>query len=301
VIYQLVEDLQKKADPEVAVSQACRILEISRSGYYARLAAHKRRLAEPAVCAQSVHLKAAFAASHRAYGSRRLRTAMAERGLAMGRHRVRTLMRLNGLRPVWRRKFVHTTDSKHTMAVSRNVLNRQFEQALPNQAWVSDITYIRTRSGWLYLAVVLDLHSRKIVGWAMAPEMPAALVCAALQMAVAQRNPAPGLIVHSDRGTQYASAEHQALLKKHGLVGSMSRKGNCWDNAVMERFFLNLKMERVWQKDYANHAEATNDIADYIVGFYNSIRLHSKLGNLSPNAFERESTSKKSIKLSEIT
>ena len=226
---------------------------------------------------------------------------MAERGLVMGRHRVRALMRLNGLRPVWRRKFVHTTHSKHALAISPNVLNRQFEQAMPNQVWVADITYIRTRSGWLYLAAVLDLHSRKIVGWAMANAMPAGLVCAALQMAIVQRNPAPGLIIHSDRGTQYASAEHQALLAKHGLVGSMSRKGNCWDNAVMERFFLNLKMERVWQKDYANHAEATNDIADYIVGFYNSTRLHSKLGNLSPNAFERESTSKKPIKLSEIT
>ena len=135
----------------------------------------------------------------------------------------------------------------------------------------------------------------------MAPGMPASLICTALQMAIVQRNPAPGLIVHSDRSTQYASAEHQALLAKHGLVSSMSRKGNCWDNAVMERFFLNLKMERVWQKDYANHAEATNDIADYIVGFYNAVRLHSKLGNMSPNAFERESTSKTSIKLSEIT
>lgn len=122
-----------------------------------------------------------------------------------------------------------------------------------------------------------------------------------MQMAIAQRNPAPGLIVHSDRGSQYASAQHQALLAKHGLVGSMSHKGNCWDNAVMERFFLNLKMERIWHKDYANHAEARNDIADYIVGFYNSVWLHSKLGNLSPNAFERESTSKKSNELSEIT
>ena len=290
--YQLVESLQKKACPRVAVSQSCRVLEVSRSGYYANVAAHKQCRAEPLVCAASVHLKAAFVASHKAYGSRRLRSAMAERGQVMGRHRVRTLMRLNGLRPVWRRKCVHTTHSEHTMAVSSNVLNRQFTQALPNQVWVCDITYIRTRSGWLYLAAVLDLHSRKIVGWAMAAAMPAALVCAALQMATVQRNPAVGLIVHSDRGTQYASAEHQALLAKHGLVGSMSRKGNCWDNAVMERFFLNLKMERVWQKDYANHAEATNDIADYIVGFYNSIRLHSKLGNLTPNAFERGSTSK---------
>ena len=206
--YQLVEDLQKKACPEVTVSYACRILEISRSGYYANTAARQQRLAAPAVCAASVHLKAAFAASHQAYGSRRLTTTMAGRGQAMGRHRVRTLMRLNGLRPVWRRKFVNTTNSKHTLAVSGNVLNRQFAQALPNQVWVCDITYIRTRSGWLYLAAVLDLHSRKIVGWAMATAMPAALVCAALQMAIAQRNPAPGLLVHSDRGTQYASAEH---------------------------------------------------------------------------------------------
>ena len=296
--YQLVEDLQKKA---TTVSQACRVLEVSRSGYYAHLALRKQRLSEPVVCAASVHLKAAFAASQKAYGSRRLRTAMAARGQVMGRHQIRTLMQINGVRLVWRRKFVHTTDSKHTMAVSPNVLDRQFEQALPNRVWVCDITYIRTKSGWLYLAAVLDLHSRKVVGWAMSPAMPAGLVCAALQMAIVQRNPAPGLIVHSDRGTQYASSEHQALLAKYGLVGSMSRKGNCWDNAVMERFFLNLKMERVWQKDYANHAEATNDIADYIVGFYNSIRLHPKLGNMSPNAFERESTSKKFIKLSEIT
>lgn len=148
---------------------------------------------------------------------------------------------------------------------------------------------IRTRSGWLYLAAVRDLHSRKIVGRTMALEMPATLLSAALQMAIVQRNPRPGLIVHSDQGTQYASSAHQALLKKHGLVGSMSRKGNCWDNAVIERFFLNLKMERVWQRDYANHNEAINDVSDYIVNFYNSVRLHLKLGYLSPNAFEQKS------------
>ena len=217
--YQLVEDLQKMACLKVAVSQACRVLEVSRSGYYANVAAHKQRLAAPVVCAASVHLKAAFAASHKAYGSRRLRTAMAERGQPMGRHRVRTLMRLNGLRPVWRRKFIHTTDSKHHMAVCPNVLNRQFEQALPNQAWVSDITYIRTRSGWLYLAAVLDLHSHKIVGWAMSPAMPAGLVCAALQMALAQRNPALGLIVHSDRGTQGAFNRSSQHLTQGGIYG----------------------------------------------------------------------------------
>ena len=131
--------------------------------------------------------------------------------------------------------------------------------------------------------------------------MPATLVCAVLQMAIVQLNPAPGLIVHSDRGTQYACSLHQAILAQYGLIGSMSRKGNCWDNAVMERFFLNLKMERVWQKDYANHAEAIMDIADYIVNFYNAVRLHSTLGNLSPIAFEHQSTTKKLIELSEIT
>ena len=293
--HQLVDELQKKA---ISVSQACRVLHVSRSGYYS---ATKRAHAAPTVCADSIQVKAAFAASGRTYGSRRLRAALCTQGIAMGRHRVRSLMRTNGLRPVWRRKFVHTTDSKHTMPVSNNVLARQFDRALPNQAWVCDITYLRTRSGWLYLAAVLDLHSRKIVGWAMAPEMPATLVCAALQMAIVQRNPEAGLIVHSDRGTQYASAEHQALLKKHGLIGSMSRKGNCWDNAVMERFFLNLKMERVWQKDYANHSEAMVDVADYIVGFYNCIRLHSTLGNLSPNAFERESAKQQPIDVSEKT
>ena len=249
----------------------------------------------------SVHLKAAFAASGGAYGSRRLRTAVAARGLEIGLYRLRRLMRKNGLRSVWKRKFVHTTDSRHALPIAPNVLNRQFNPAAPNQAWLADITYIRTRSGWLYLAVVLDLFARKVVGWAMAPDMQAKLVCRALQLAIVQRQPAAGLIVHSDRGSQYASAAHQKLLSNHGLVGSMSRKGNCWDNAEMERFFLNLKMERVWQNDYANHGEAMNDIAHYIVSFYNSHRLHSKLGNLPPNAFEQKSAIKQLIGLCEKT
>jgi putative transposase len=161
------------------------------------------------------------------------------------RFKVRRLKRTNGLRPGWRRKFVHPTHSKHTLPLSPHVLARQFEKPRPNLAWV----YIRTRSGWRYLAAVMDLHARKIVGWAMAPEMPATRVCTALQMAIVQRNPTASMVVHSDRGTQYASAQHQGLLKQHGLVGSMSCKGNRWDNAVMECFFLNLKRERVWLKD----------------------------------------------------
>jgi transposase InsO family protein len=272
------------------------VLEVSRSGYYG---SRQRALSTTKVCAIGVQLKAEFAASGKVYGSRRLCAVLRSKGVRIGRYRVRRLMREQRLRALWRRKFVHTTDSGHALAVSDNVLARRFDPSGPNQAWVSDITYIRTRSGWLYLAVVLDLYARKVVGWAMAPSMHAELVCTALQLAIAQRQPPAGLIVHSDRGSQYASALHQALLARHGLVGSMSRKGNCWDNAVMERFFLSLKTERVWQRDYANHAEAMSDIADYIVAFYNSVRLHSKLGNLPPNAFEQQSAINQPIAVSE--
>jgi len=281
VIHHLIAQWTEKAP----VKQLCRVLEVSRSGFYA---ARQRATRPDELCAQSVQAKAAFEASGATYGSRRVSAALRAAGIDVGRHRARTLMKRNHLRPKWRRKFVHTTDSKHGLPVAANVLQRQFAPAKPNTAWVSDLTYIRTRSGWLYLAAVMDLYSRKIVGWAMAPNMPAELVCDALSMAIATRRPAPGLIVHSDQGSQYASAEHTGLLGRHGLTASMSRKGDCWDNAVMERFFLNLKMERVWQRDYANHTEAKVDIADYIVGFYNGIRLHSTLGYRSPTMYERQ-------------
>lgn len=210
-------------------------------------------------------------------------------------------MRKYGLTALWKRKFVHTTDSKHGLAVADNVLNRQFNPAAPDQVWVADITYIRTRSSWLYLAVVMDLFSRRIVGWAMASHMQASLVCDALNMAWQQRQPACGLLLHSDRGSQYASHEYQALLQMHGIVCNMSRKGNCWDNAPMERFFLSLKMERVWQRDYANHGEAIRDITGYIIGFYNTCRLHSKLGYLSPVGYEQQMPGTQPILVSEIT
>jgi putative transposase len=292
--YRLIDQLQKKAIP---VQQSCRALAVSRSGYYAA----RHRPAKPVLCKTSVHLKAAFAASHQSYGSRRLVTALATQGIQIGRYKARSLMRKAGLKPVWKRKFVHTTDSRHALPVAANILDRQFNPAAPNVAWVSDITYIRTGTGWLYLAIVLDLFSRKVVGWAMAPSMPAELVCAALRMAIQQRQPAPGLIVHSDWGSQYASEQYQALLAKHGFMCSMSRKGNCWDNAVAERFFLNLKMERVWQRNYANQAEAKVDIVSYIVGFYNSERINSILGNLPPAVFERNMAAKKPIAVSEFT
>ena len=293
MIYALVDQWQQKA----GVTQACHVLNVSRSGYYA----FKLRARSTAICVTSVHLKAAFAASDRSYGSRRLVTALKENQIIIGRYKVRRLMREANIKPVWKRKFINTTDSKHNLPVAENILNRQFNPTQPNQAWTSDITYIRTRTGWLYLAVVMDLYSRKIIGWATSSTMLAELVCRALQMAIWQRQPSAGLILHSDRGSQYASDEYQALLNQHGIICSMSRKGNCWDNAVMERFFLNLKMERVWQRDYANQLEASKDITDYIVGFYNCVRLHSTLGNVPPIIYESKIAAKELIEVSEIT
>ena len=196
--------------------------------------------------------------------------------------------------------FVATTDSRHDQPVFDNILNRQFAPAVPNRAWLADNTYIRTSAGWLYLALVLELFSRKVVGLAMASNMPSELVCTALQMPIAQRQPPAGLVVHFDRGSQYASADHQVFLVSHGLIGSMSRKGNCLDNAVMERFFLNLKMERVWQRDYANHGEAVRDVTEYILRFYNNVRLHSTIGYLTPTTYERVEAGKQPIEVSQI-
>jgi len=282
VIQQVIDQWQKKAD----TARLCRLLSVSRSGVYA--ARHRRKA--PRACALTAPLLAAFQASGGNYGSRRLCAALKVLGLPVGRHRVRRLMKRQGLKARWKRKFVHTTDSRHQLPVADNILDRRFKPSAPDQAWVADITYIRTERGWLYLAAVLDLYSRTIVGWAMAPNMPAELVCTALQMAIALRQPKPGLIVHTDRGSQYASQAHRDLLARHGLVASMSRKGNCWDNAVMERFFLNLKMERVWQRNYANPNEAIADITHYIVAFYNTLRLHSTLGYRSPADYEKATT-----------
>ena len=292
MIHNAITQVQQKA-----VSQACRVLHVSRAGYYAA----RRRTKNPAICVASVQVKAAFVANQRCYGSRRIVDELQVQGIAMGRYKVRRLMREAGLKPVWKRKFVNTTDSKHDLPVADNLLNRQFNPPQPDQAWTSDITYIRTKTSWLYLAAVMELHSRKIIGWAMSPAMPAELVCRALRMSLGQRQPGAGLILHSDRGSQYASHEYQTLLKQHGIICSMSRLGNCWDNAVMERFFLNLKVERVWQREYANQMEATKDVTDYIVGFYNCQRRHSALGNLAPIVYEQQFVAKQPIEVSEIT
>src|SRR5690606_23293271 len=232
VIQNMIEQWKKKVD----TARLCRLLGVSRSGLYAA----RRRRQMPKSCDLSAPLRAAFQASGGSYGSRRLSAALKAQGLPAGRYRVRRLMKQNKLQARWRRKFVHTTNSKHDLPVAANILDRQFCVCGADQAWTADITYIRTERGWLYLAAVLDLYSRKIVGWAMAPSMSAELVCNALRMAITLRQPKPGLIVHTDRGSQYASQAHRDLLTRHHLVASMSRKGDCWDNAVMERFFLSL-------------------------------------------------------------
>ena len=259
---------------------------------------------------EKIALKASLMASGQTYGSRRLVQAMRHQGFIICRYRVRTLMKSAQLAPVWKRKFVRTTDSKHTGRIAPNLLQQDFKVFRKNKVWVADITYIRTQSGWLYLAAVMYLYARKIVGWALASHMRASLVCSALNMAIIARQPASGVFVHTDQGSQYASDDYCALLAKHQLMASMSGKGNCYDNAVMERFFLNLKMERVWQTYYANHQEAIKDISHYIVAFYaqqevpsgdSAYRLHSTLGYLSPNQFESnltETHQNTSIKLS---
>lgn len=259
-------------------------MEVGRSSYYEWRGRRGRYCPEEEQL--KLQAKAMFEGSHGTYGSRRMASALQGQGLPVGRHKARRLMRETGL--VVRRKklFKLTTNSRHHYPVAPNLLDRQFDVAEPDRAWVADITYLWTAEGWLYLAVVLDLYSRRVVGWALKERMTAALVTEALLMALWRRKPAAGLIHHSDRGSQYACTEYQQVLKDHGAVCSMSRKGNCWDNAVMERFFGSLKRERTDLRLYATRDELKADVIDYIEMFYNSRRLHSYLGYVSPADYE---------------
>lgn len=209
-------------------------------------------------------------------------------GYAISNHKAKKLMKEAGVAVRHRKKYKVTTDSNHKQAVFDNLVNRQFSVEHANQIYVSDITYLWTQEGWLYLAVVIDLYSRKVVGWSMSSRMKARFVCDALKMAIWQRRPGTGLIHHSDRGSQYASEAFRSLLSTHGIKGSMSRKGNCWDNAVAESFFGSLKQERVQWRHYQTRYEAQQDVLNYISMFYNNFRLHSYLGYKSPNQYENE-------------
>jgi len=281
--YQFV----KTQEQQFQTAALCRVLRVSRSGYYlwltrpeSRRSRENRRLL--------AQIKAIHKKSRRTYGSPRVYQQLQKAGELCGRGRVARLMHSAGIRAKQRRKFVATTDSKHNLPVAENRLERQFTVSVPNTVWAADITYIPTNEGWLYLSAVLDLCSKGIPGWAMAERMDARLVKDALKMAQARKQPAKGLLHHSDRGSQYASAEYQQLLKDHGMQVSMSRKGDCWDNAPMESFFHTLKTELTHHKQYQTREEAKRDIFEYIEVFYNRERLHSSLGYQSPLEFEAQ-------------
>ena len=222
----------------------------------------------------------------KAYGSRRIAKALQAMGHKIGRYKARKLMREAGIECKQRRRYRHVISKSLQSQFSENILDRKFSVDAPNKVWVADMTYIWTREGWLYVAAVLDLFSRMIVGWESADCMGEALVCDALKKAITLRQPAPGLLHHSDRGSQYSGHTYRALLKKHGIESSMSRKGNCWDNAVMERFFGSLKSEYVDGKAYTTRQDAKAGIIDYIERFYNAERLHCSIGYVSPRNYE---------------
>ena len=233
-----------------------------------------------------IDIRSSFEKSERTYGSPRIRKDLRELDQWTSKKRVARIMRENGLVAVQRRRFKVTTQSGHNLPAHDNLLARKFSVERPNRVWLGDITYIRTEEGWLYLAVLMDLCSRKIVGWNTANRIDRWLTLTALEQAFRERCPKPGLIHHSDRGSQYASYEYQRCLEQAQVVPSMSRKGDCWDNAPMESFFSTLKRERVHRRRYWSRQEATEDLNDYIDRFYNRIRRHSQLGDLSPVRFE---------------
>lgn len=263
----------------------CVVLGVSRSGYYAwktrPVSARDRDDAQLVVKIAAAHTR-----SRRTYGSPRVHAELRTRGVRVGRKRVERLMREGGIAARRKRRFRRTTDSKHPHPIAPNVLDRQFEVERPNTTWVTDVTYIWTAEGWLYLAAILDLCSRRVVGWAASATNDRQLALAALKCALKTRNTAAGLIHHSDRGSPYASEDYRAELDAHDFVASMSRRGNCWDNAVAESFFATLNGELVDHEHYVTRASAITSIGEYIDGFYNTQRRHSSIGYMSPMEFE---------------
>ena len=282
MIFRFVSNHQS----EFPISLMCRVLAVSRSGYYAWLN-HPESKKNQDDKALSQEISEIHRESFGTYGSPRVYRELKRRGKHLGENRVARLMRKDGLRAKTKRKFKVTTDSRHNFPVAPNLLNREFTPEEPNQTWASDITYVWTAEGWLYLAVVMDLFSRAIVGWSMSERMTRALVINAFGMAVKRRNPPPGLLHHSDQGSQYASADYQIILAKYGAICSMSRKGNCWDNAPVESFFSTLKREHVFHNLYGHRAQARQSIFMYIEQFYNRKRIHSALGYRTPSEMEQ--------------
>ena len=271
------------------VSLMCEVLEISTSGYFnwkrgqdAPGHGPSRFQSDEALLA---HMRAIHAEIKGEYGWPRMHKELLARGIRVGKERVRVLMQRHGIKARTKKKFVVTTDSKHHLPVAPDLVQRRFNPEAPNLLWSGDITYIPTDEGWLYLAAVLDLHSRQVVGWSMQPHMHTSLVADALRMAWFRRHPGPGLIFHSDRGSQYCSREFQAALSSYGMRSSMSRKGNCWDNAPTESLWGSLKVGRLYGKKFATQRDAMDEVIDWLT-FYNHRRLHSTLGYISPMRFE---------------
>ena len=275
-----------QAKAQFPVQRLCKVLGVSASGYFAwrNRDASARQREDMVLLA---HIRSAFAQSNGTYGSPRMTRELQDEGFAIGRRRTARLMRENNLKARRKRRFKRTTDSHHTWPVAPNIIDQDFAATAPDQKWGADISYVWTREGWLYLAVVIDLFARRVVGWAVSDRLHRRLALEALDMALVMRRPAEGLIHHSDRGSQYCSIDYQARLHRHGIRISMSGKGNCYDNAMVETFFKTLKSELVWRTTFYSRAEAERAIARYIDGFYNPLRRHSALNYLSPVQFER--------------
>jgi putative transposase len=275
--------------PEFHVTTMCRVLQVSKAGYYAWVqrppSAHAEDDAQLAEAITVIHRT-----SRRTYGSPRVHEELKAQGQPHGEKRVARIMQEEGLRAKTLRRFQVTTDSNHPHPIAPNTLDRRFavDDTAADRVWVGDITYLTTRDGWLYLAVVLDLASRRVIGWAMRHTLEGALTRDALTMALTGRQPAPGVLHHSDRGSQYAAGDYQDILTAHGMDCSMSRVGNCWDNAVAESFFATLKRELADDADWATRDEARTAVFEYIEVWYNQQRRHSSLGYLSPAAYERQ-------------
>jgi putative transposase len=268
------------------IRSMCRILGVSRSGYYAWCGRPlpRREVRNEALLVQ---IRETFRRSRGTYGSPRIHRALRKDGVSCGRHRIARLMQLGGIVAKMEAHFRWTSTKRDDIPAAANLVQRQFHADKPNRVWASDITLLRTGQGWLHLVVILDLYSRRVVGWSMRSRPTQELVVEALQMAIADRRPAPGLIFHSDRGGQYLSYEVQEALDEHGFRASTSRPGNCLDNAVVETFFKTLKTEMYYHRHFATRAEARTAVFDFIATFYNPIRLHSSLDYESPEAYER--------------
>ena len=280
--YQFV----KQHTERFPVAALCRVVQVTRSGYYAWRRGDRSERPKQNETLLS-HIRQFFARSRQTYGSPRIWKDLQEAKICCGKHRVARLMRQTGLRAVVGRRFRVTTESKHSLPVADNLLGRNFGAAEANVKWASDITYLWTGEGWLYLAVVLDLFSRRVVGWSVQARLDRCLVLNALEAALGQRHSGAGLLHHSDRGSQYASADFQARLEAKGILCSMSRKGNCWDNAPVESFFGTLKQELVNRCRFATRRQARQAVFEYVEVWYNRLRRHSSLGYLSPAEFER--------------